>query len=115
MELEDKAKKYIPLTEATHYILISLVEPLHGYAIMQKVEEMTQGKVKLGPGTLYGAIGKLVKQDLIIEVASEEEENRRKSYKLTELGKAVIKLEHHRIKVLYDNSQKALDLLKGDQ
>ncbi|MDT8716772.1 PadR family transcriptional regulator [Clostridium sp. 19966] len=114
MDLEDKAKKYIPLTEATYYILISLTEPLHGYAIMQKVDDMTEGKVKLGPGTLYGAIGKLVKQGFIIEAAEDDDEGRRKSYRLTELGKMVIMLEHSRIKLLYDNSKKALDLLKGE-
>ena len=52
--MNGKAQKYIPLTEATYYILLSLVKPMHGYGIMQMVEEMTNGEVKLYPGTLYG-------------------------------------------------------------
>ena len=45
--MNTKARKYIPLTEATYYILLSLVKPMHGYGIMQLVEEMTNGEVKL--------------------------------------------------------------------
>lgn len=54
METDQKTAKYLPLTEATYYILISLAEPLHGCGIMQNVTELSQGKVRLGPGTLYG-------------------------------------------------------------
>ena len=59
-----KAQKYIPLTEATYYILLSLVKPLHGYGIMQMVEEMTNGEVKLGPGTLYGNTTEITKREV---------------------------------------------------
>ena len=52
--MNTKARKYIPLTEATYYILLSLVKPMHGYGIMQMVEEMTNGEVKLGPGLYTG-------------------------------------------------------------
>jgi len=54
-----------PLTEASYYILISLLEPLHGYAVMQKVREMSGGRVRLGPGTLYGALSTMQSADLI--------------------------------------------------
>jgi DNA-binding PadR family transcriptional regulator len=101
------AKKYIPLTEATYYILLSLTETMHGYGIMQKVEEMTESQVKLGPGTLYGAISKLVKEEIIVEVVNEFD-SRRKSYSLTELGKEVVRLEHARIKLLYENGKSAI-------
>lgn len=47
--------KYLPLTESTYYILLSLIDPLHGYGIMQKVERISEGTVSIGPGTLYGA------------------------------------------------------------
>ncbi len=89
-----KAKKYIPLTEATYYILLSLVKPMHGYGIMQMVEEMTNGEVKLGPGTLYGNTTKLLKEKLIVEVASTD---RKKCYELTPLGREVLELEHNRL------------------
>ncbi len=90
-----KAKKYIPLTEATYYILLSLVKPMHGYGIMQMVEEMTNGEVKLGPGTLYGNTTKLLKEKLIVEVASTD---RKKCYELTPLGREVLELEYNRLK-----------------
>ena len=53
--LRDDTNKYLPLTESTCYIMLTLVEPLHGYAVMKKVEEISKGTVKVGPGTLYGA------------------------------------------------------------
>ena len=89
-----KAQKYIPLTEATYYILLSLVKPMHGYGIMQMVEEMTNGEVKLGPGTLYGNTTKLLKEKLIVEVASTD---RKKCYELTPLGREVLELEYKRL------------------
>lgn len=92
--MNTKAKKYIPLTEATYYILLSLVKPMHGYGIMQMVEEMTNGEVKLGPGTLYGNTTKLLKEKLIVEVASTD---RKKCYELTPLGREVLELEHNRL------------------
>ena len=52
---DDEIKKYLPLTEATYYILLALVEPLHGYGIMQKVEGLSEATVSIGPGTMYGA------------------------------------------------------------
>lgn len=90
--MNGKAQKYIPLTEATYYIL-SLVKPLHGYGIMQMVEEMTNGEVKLGPGTLYGNTTKLLKK-LIVEVASTD---RKKCYELTPFGREVLELEYNRL------------------
>ena len=59
--------KHLPLTEATYYILLALTEPLHGYAVMQKVSAMSGGLVNIGPGTLYGAFGKLKEAGLKLE------------------------------------------------
>ncbi|MGE7887161.1 PadR family transcriptional regulator [Bacillus cereus] len=92
--MNTKARKYIPLTEATYYILLSLVKPMHGYGIMQMVEEMTNGEVKLGPGTLYGNTTKLLKEKLIVEVASTD---RKKCYELTTFGREVLELEYNRL------------------
>lgn len=92
--MNGKAQKYIPLTEATYYILLSLVKPMHGYGIMQMVEEMTNGEVKLGPGTLYGNTTKLLKEKLIVEIASTD---RKKCYELTPLGREVLELEYNRL------------------
>lgn len=108
---EKMIQKYIPLTEATYYILLSMIEPIHGYKLMQNVEEMTEGKVKLGPGTLYGATSKLVKDGLIEQVLTEEE--RRKSYKLTLLGRQILKLEYERLKLQVRDSKDILENLEG--
>lgn len=90
--MDEQISRYLPLTEATAYILMAVVEPLHGYALMQKVEQMSQGTVRIGPGTLYGAFAQLEKEGLIRMV---KEADRRKSYLLTEKGKTVL-LEHLR-------------------
>ena len=67
----------ISLTESMYYILISLIEPNHGYGIMQQVEEMTNGRVVLGPGTLYGALNTLLEKRWI-EIFSQDDESRKK-------------------------------------
>ena len=94
--------KYLPLTESTTYILMALAEPLHGYVLMQKVEEMSQGTVKIGPGTLYGAFSQLEKEGLIKMVS---EAARRKSYSLTAKGKSVLQEHIRRTEILVANGQ----------
>jgi DNA-binding PadR family transcriptional regulator len=91
-------KKYLPLTETTYYILVALLEPGHGYYIMQKVEELSNGKVRIAAGTMYGATDNLLKQKLIQAVPSEEK--RRKTYVITELGKEVLHNEAERLRFL---------------
>ncbi len=95
--MSDKVLRQLPLTEATYYILLALVEPLHGYGVMQKVEQISQGAVRLGPGTLYGAFTTLEKQGLIIMVSEEE---RRKSYALTAFGRLVLLAQIDRLQVM---------------
>lgn len=107
------AEKYLPLTHTTYYILISLATPLHGYGIMQKVEEMSKGEVKLGPGTLYGALSKLEKQGLTVK--TEEDEERRKCYVLTNLGKQVVKLEWERLMTLVEVSKYIVEIIEVDK
>jgi len=102
MTKELKLNKYLPLTEATFYIMMALVEPMHGYAIMQQVEEVSKGRVKIGPGTLYGAFSTLEKERLI-EMISEE--NRRKIYLLTDKGKQVLALQAERVKIMNQHAQ----------
>jgi DNA-binding PadR family transcriptional regulator len=102
MTKEPKLKKYLPLTEVTFYIMMALVEPMHGYAIMQQVEEVSKGRVKIGPDTLYGAFSTLEKERLI-EMISEE--NRRKIYLLTDKGKQVLALQAERVKIINQYAQ----------
>jgi len=73
---------------------------MHGYNITQKVKEMTEGQVEIGPGTMYGTLGKMEK-DGLIEFIREEE--KRKLYKITPIGQEVLELEIKRIKRLYKN------------
>lgn len=94
--------KYLPLTESTTYILMALAEPLHGYALMQKVEKMSQSTVKIGPGTLYGAFAQLEKEGLIEMV---NEADRRKSYVLTDKGRTVLREHIRRTEILVMNGQ----------
>lgn len=94
--------KYLPLTEATSYILLALTEPMHGYAIMQKVEAMSEGAVKVGAGTMYGALSTLEKEGLIVKV---DEQDRRKVYILTSKGKLVLRAQIQRSATLARNGQ----------
>jgi len=109
-----KASTYLPLTHTTFYTLLSLDKPLHGYGIMQRVEESSNGEVKLGPGTLYGALRKLEKQQLIYKVG-EDEGDRRKLYQLTNLGEEVIKLEFKRLNHLVKVSKEVIKRMGDDR
>jgi DNA-binding PadR family transcriptional regulator len=99
--LEGVARKHLPLTEATYLILASLTAPRHGYGIMQDVEVISGGRVKVGPGTLYGALTNLLQQKLIRRCGETGEgSDRRKVYALTPLGEKVLVLEGQRLRAL---------------
>ena len=100
MDLKKIRKRYIPMSETMFYILLSLREVRHGYAIMQYVKELTNGRVVLGAGTVYSSIGKLEGDGLIKAVS---EENRRKTYIISENGKQILHEEAIRIAELYKN------------
>ncbi len=100
---------FLPLTEATFLILASLASPKHGYAIMQEVSALSGGGQKLGPGTLYGALTKLLDQELIRRTGeSSGEDERRKHYVLTALGRRVVECECARMQSLSELGRKAL-------
>lgn len=90
--------KYLPLTETTFYIMLALRKSGHGYAVMQKVEELSKGRVRIAAGTMYGAIENLVRQKLIVSVPSEDA--RRKLYQLSTIGHEVLAMEVERLKNL---------------
>ena len=100
MKGQDDIEKYLPLTESTYYIMVALIEPLHGYGVMQRVEVMSGGVVKIGPGTLYGAFQALEKEDLIVKAGEEE---RRKMYILTGKGREVLRMQVDRLAVMVRN------------
>lgn len=101
-----KRNKSLPLTETVYYILLSLLEPAHGYLIMKKVEELSDGKVIIAAGTLYGAIENLLKLKFIQPVESDD--IRRKVYLITEEGRKVLLLDFERMKHMIEVTQNNL-------
>ena len=104
----DAPEKYLPLTEATYYIMLALVEPLHGYGVMQKVSKLSEGAVELGAGTLYGVLTSLEREKLIVMVKAEE---RRKVFTLTTRGCEVLKAQIERLEVMTANGQQVIPRL----
>lgn len=103
--------KNTPLTEALFYILLAVRKPNHGYGIIQEVEELTKGRVVLGPGTLYGAIQSLVKKNWIRIYSEDTESRKKKEYLITEEGLAAFEEERTRLEELLQNAA----LMKEDK
>ena len=102
MPPRDDAGPLLPLPAATFHILVALSDAdRHGYAIMQEVAERTGGRTKLNPGTLYTTIQRLLEKELIEEVDErgdqDEDDERRRYYRLTPLGRRAARLELARL------------------
>lgn len=105
-KMEEKLqKKYCPMTETIFYTLLALLEPNHGYGIMKFVRELTQERVKMGTGTLYTMLGRLV-DDKMITVVSEVDG--KKTYQITEDGKTLLLMEQDRLEQQCENGEKIL-------
>ena len=87
--------KNLPLTETVYYILLALTEPAHGYVLMQKVEELSNGQVRLAVGTLYGAIENLLSKGFIRQMFGGND--RRKVYIITKSGRDILHADYQRI------------------
>ena len=103
-------EKLLPLTSSVFHILLALSDgDLHGYGIMQEVAEHSAGQIRLGPGTLYGAIKRLLSNGLIVEAHQrpdpELDDERRRYYRLTDLGRQVLKAEAQRISKMVSVAQ----------
>ena len=94
----------IALTEAVYYILLSLDQPLHGYGIMQNVERLSGGRVRLAAGTLYGALNTLLEKGWI-RALGESENSRKKEYEITEPGREAVRREICRLRELLGNGE----------
>ena len=99
---EPPPSDFLPLTPAVLHILLALVDgDQHGYAIAQTVEELTGGTVRMGPGTLYGSIGRMVANGLLEESSRGRgrvaEDERRRFYRMTALGRRVLESEMERL------------------
>ena len=95
------------LTEAAYYILLSLKEPQHGYGIMQTAEKLSGGRVRLAAGTLYGALNSMCEKRWIVQLPIEDG-SRRKEYKLTDMGVAVLTMELERLRRMVENGESVL-------
>ncbi len=98
-------KVYVPMTETGFYILLCLQQEMHGYSIVQKVKELTDGEILISPGTLYGSLSKMEKDGLIRFIREEE---KRKIYEITSLGIEVLQKEKERIARLYRTMKEEL-------
>lgn len=107
MNLTKPQQAYLPMSESAFYILLSLSEPRHGYGIMQHVEAITSGRLRLGAGTLYGSLSRMEK-DALIEVVAEED--RRKVYRITAPGVTLLKREISRLEELYTNGTNQMEV-----
>jgi DNA-binding PadR family transcriptional regulator len=98
----------IVLTEAVFYTLLALHKPLHGYGIMQEAERMSDGRLRLSAGTLYGALSSMLEKGWIKALPGEDD-SRRKEYQITELGKFVVRTELTRLEELVRNGNTILN------
>ena len=98
---------YQALTEAVYYILLSLMEPMHGYGIIQNVEKLSNGRVRLAAGTLYGAINTLVDKGWI-QALPGQKDSRKKEYVITDTGVQMVNEEILRLVELLNNGRKVL-------
>jgi DNA-binding PadR family transcriptional regulator len=105
-----KKEDNLPLSDSIFYIMLSLVQPLHGYAIMQHIDEISHHEMQIGPATLYTSLTKLKESKLIVErddiIQSDE---RRKPYMLTPKGIRVLKAEIERRKRMLQQGLSALE------
>ena len=105
--------KNLPLTETVYYVLLALMKPAHGYAIMQKVEELSDGQVRLAAGTMYGAIENLLKKKLIVSLDSDDP--RRKVYVISDLGKKVLYADFRRMLNMIAVTEQTVKEVFGDE
>jgi len=96
------------LTEAVYYILLSLHQPLHGYGIMQNVERLSGGRLRLAAGTLYGAISTMQEKGWIM-TAGAEMDSRKKEYVITDTGREILRAEYARLQELVSNGRAVLE------
>lgn len=99
-------EKSLPLTEALFYILLATRNPNYGYGIIQEVSDMTEGRVVMGPGTLYGAINSLLDRGYIKLYSEEKDSRKKKEYLITDTGKEAFFMEAARLRELLHNAEK---------
>ena len=91
-----------PMTEAMYYVLLTLMNPSHGYGLMNAITEVSNGRVHMGPGTLYGVLARMQKEGLIVLT---ENDGRRKTYAITANGEQALRQEYVRLQSLIDDGK----------
>ncbi len=99
-------ERHLPLSESGYYILVSLTVDRHGYGIMQNVDELTGGRLRIGAGTLYGTMQKLETEKLI---EASGEIDRRKMYRLTDRGWQLLTMEIKRLEELVRHGHNVME------
>jgi DNA-binding PadR family transcriptional regulator len=102
MSESDALERVLPLTPTVFHVLVALAEgPHHGYAIAREVDDLSDGRVVMGPGTLYGSLQRMQEAGLIEEAANPGEDGlhaeRRRYYRITPLGSAALRVESERL------------------
>lgn len=110
--LEKLIDTYLPMSEQSFLLLLSLLTPAHGYKIMQTISEKSNGRIIMGPSTVYTLLYKM-EQDGLIRVSSEVE--RRKIYEITDFGIGVLLAENRRLKLLIASSDELLGNMKKNK
>ena len=113
--MKDNASTFLPLSPATLHILLSLAgEDLHGYAIMQEVARQSEGKYKLGPGTLYDNLQKLIQRRWVQELGRRpaDDDPRRRYYRLTSDGRGILTAETDRLAGVVREARQRLRIAK---
>jgi len=113
--MKDDASRFLPLSTATLHILLALAgEDLHGYGIMQEVGRQSEGRYKVGPGTLYDNLQRMVDQRLVQEVArrASNDDPRRRYYRLSSLGRRVLSDEIARLEGVVRDARLRLQTAK---
>ena len=98
-------EKYIPMTETAFYLLLALRDERHGYGAMQYIQHITDGRLRIGPGTVYGTLSKMEKDSLIRAV---NEYDRRKTYQQTRLGEELLAMALERLEEMVRNARKEI-------
>ncbi len=110
MKTELELSAFLPLSPQVFQILVALADrDQHGYAIMQDVQARTGGQLRLSPGTLYGSIKRMLEQGLVVELRGrdrpDENDERRRYYRLTPLGRKIVKAEALRMSELVEQAR----------
>lgn len=105
--------RLLPLPRATFHVLVALQEgPLHGYAVKQRVQELSEGVVRMAPATLYETLHRMRERGLVEEAdpggPAGEDHPQRSYYRLTEHGRAVLAAEVHRLGAMVDHARRLL-------